>query len=284
MMIETLWLNGDWMPLADGAVSVEDRAMQFGDGIYEVIAFPGGQALFLEEHLDRLEGSAAAIELTPAISRDERRQLILDLAQRSGGECMVYGQLTRGSARRLHAFPPEGTPPTELWYSRSLPQISESLRRDGVRLLLASDERWANCHIKSTMLLPNCMAKERARRAGCHDSLFFGPDGSLRETGVANFFGVLGGVLRTHPLTRAILPGVTRKAILQHARQLGISVEERALTVSDLPRLTEAAISSTTVGILPITHIGNHHIGAPGTVIQSLSDSYTDAIHSPIST
>ncbi len=279
-----LWLNGEFMPLEQGAIAVEDRGFQFADGIYEVVAFPGREPLLLEEHLDRWERSASGLELEPWLSRSDRRAVVMELAARSPWpDTMVYGQLTRGSSPRAHAFPSPSTKCTELWYAKPLPAYPPEYHASGVSVITHPDERWRNCHLKTVSLLPNCLAKERARRAGAFEVLFVNEAGWVTEGAAVNAWAVLDGVARTHPLTNAILPGITRQFVLLLASESGIACEERAFGAADLPRASELFLTSTTIGVLPVTRVDGAPVGdgEPGPVTAALLDAYRRRLARP---
>jgi D-alanine transaminase len=274
-MNELLWINGHRMPLPAGTVSIEDRGFQFADGIYEVIAFTDQRPVLLEEHLDRFERSAAGLLLEPDITRAERRSVIESLVADSGfREAMVYGQLTRGAARRAHVFPPEGTPATELWYVRALPRQPQECYDRGASAITLPDERWLRCDIKSVSLLPNILAKEKARRAGALEAILHEADGTVTEAAASNVFCVLDGVIRTHPLTSRILPGITRIEVLAAARALGIPLREEAVRLGELRRAEEIFVTSTTMGVMPVTALDGARVGEglPGPIARALQE------------
>lgn len=273
MMRELLWLNGRVLPLSEGRVSIEDRGFQFADGIYEAIRCYDGVPLMLPEHLERFENSARAILIEPPGTAEERADRIRSLVAESGfGDCLLYGQLTRGTSPRKHTFPPRECPPTELWYVRALPAHAPEHFRDGVALLSHTDDRWAHCNIKSLALLPNVLAKERARRAGCFEALLYREDRTVTECAAANAYCVLDGVVRTHPLNNRILPGVTRLMVLDVTREEGVEVCEQAATLEEFAAAPEAFISSTTMEIMPVTRLDGAPIGdgRPGPVTRHL--------------
>lgn len=282
-MADLLWLDGAFLPAEAGRVSFEDRGFQFADGIYEVVACYDGEPLMIEEHLDRFDASAAGLMIDPDFSRDVRREAILELARRSPTrDSMIYGQLTRGAAPRSHVFPASHVHPTELWHARPLPTYPPDYHQKGVGLISHPDERWANCHLKTISLLPNCLAKEKAKRAGCFEALFFNAEGIVTECGASNAWAVINGELRTHPLTRAILGGITRILILELARDLGIHVNETAATLDEFRNADEVFLSSTTIGALPVSRIDDGQIrdGKPGAVTRSLMAAFDARIAS----
>jgi D-alanine transaminase len=276
---EALYLNGTFMDLADGRVSVEDRGFELGDGIYEVIKIMNSRLLWLADHLERLERSLAAIRLSEALDGHQLDDVLTELVSRSGLEQgSVYMQVTRGYAPREFVFP-EAPHPTVLAYARSYPAATADDIMRGIVLHPVEDLRWARCDIKSTNLLAAVLAKEEARSAGAHEALFMAPDGLVREGGSSNAFAVIDGVVRTHPLSNRILGGITRKHVIEIAHRLGLPVEERAFTLSEVARAPaderEVFTASTLKDMLPVVRIGDQPVGAgrPGRVTLTLLDA-----------
>jgi D-alanine transaminase len=272
---ETLYLNGAFMPLSEGRVSVEDRGFQLGDGVYEVIKVMNGRLVWLDDHLERLVRSLAAVGLSEAIAEHPLGNVLPDLVGRSGVDHgSVYLQVTRGWAPRDFLFP-HPPHPTVLAYARAKPGPTpeEILRGTGLHPL--EDLRWARCDIKSTNLLAAVLAKQEAHEAGAQEALFMAPDGMAREGGSSNVFAVLRGVLRTHPLNNRILGGITRKHVLELAGRDGHRVEERAFSLEELTAAgadCEVFSASTTRDIMPVVRIGGRLVGSgkPGPVTLAL--------------
>ncbi len=276
-MADLLWLDGAFLPAESGRVSFEDRGFQFADGIYEVVACYDGEPFMMEEHLDRFDASAAGLLIDPDFSREARREAILELARRSPArDSMIYGQLTRGAAPRSNVFPAAHTHPTELWHARPLPTYPADYHQKGVGLISHPDERWTNCHLKTISLLPNCLAKEKAKRAGCFEALFYNTAGVVTECGASNAWAVIDGVIRTHPLSKAILGGITRILILELARDLRVRVDETAASLDEFRAADEVFLSSTTIGALPIASIDGSPVGegSPGPITRALMAAF----------
>jgi len=275
---EVLYLNGDFLPLSQGRVPVEDRGFQLGDGIYEVIKVMNGRLVWLEDHLERLERNLAAVSLSEAASGHHLDFVLPDLVVRSQVDHgFVYVQVTRGFAPREFVFP-NPPHPTVLAYARSKPAPAVSEILMGTTLHPVKDLRWARCDIKSTNLLAAVLAKEEARQAGAHEALFMAEDGVVREGGSSNVFAVLDGGLRTHPLDNRILGGITRKHVIEMALQEGYPVEERAFTLDEVMSAPagrcEVFTASTTKDIMPVVRIGSQVVGdgKPGVVTLALLD------------
>ena len=251
-MNDLIWLNGEIMPMSEARINVEDRGFQFADGIYEVIRLYKGRPFTLDEHLTRLEKSAADISLPmprPAAAIKSEIHRLIDATH--VGEGMIYLQLTRGHAPRNHVFPAESRG-TLLFYTRELEPLPAVEATPAIKLISAPDERWKRCWIKSIALLPNVLAKNAAVAGGGDEAVFI-DEGFVTECSASNFFAVIGGKLLTCPVGPKVLPGITRAVLLDAARQLGIVAEERAIPVDDARRADELFITSTTREISPVS-------------------------------
>ena len=246
-MTEWVWLNGTVSPLSDAKISIEDRGYQFADGVYEVIRVYNGKTFTLNEHLDRLYRSAKDIQLAMGIDQPTlTREINALVAKSSLKDSMVYLQVTRGVCARNHLFPAGSCQPTILFYVRHLPAPSPQGDIEGVKLVTQPDERWKRCWIKAIALLPNVLAKNAAVAAGADEAVFVDDDGHITECSVSNFYAITNGTLVTHPIGPKVLPGITRIVVLDVARQLGIPVQERAMTESEAAGADEVFITSTT--------------------------------------
>jgi D-alanine transaminase len=253
----SLYLNGEYLAIEDGRVSVEDRGFQFGDGVYEVIRVYGGRLFRAKEHLHRLTQSleGLSIPLPEPVSKIEEvcRRVAAGLS-----EAQVYLQVTRGAAPRVHAFPKE-IHPTFVAYAR------ETHRHpDGKTFRLKSllDDRWGRCHLKTVCLLANILGRQKAVEAGCDEGLFVREDGAVTEGTSSNAFFVVGGRIVTHPANHRILNGVTREAVLEVARSEKVPLEERPMKLEEALRADEAFMTGTLTEIMPAVSIDGTRIGA----------------------
>jgi len=267
-----VYLNGAFLPREQALISPDDRGFQFADAIYEVVRFYRGRGYHMAEHLERMgEGlRALRIDANPGFYPDVARRLL----EENGlieGDATVYAQVSRGAAPRAHAFPPPGTPPTVYAFARrSDPPAPVA----GGKAVLAADERWSRCDIKSVMLLPNTLAYQKAREAGAMDAIFV-RDGFALEGTKANLFIAAGGRLRTAPNGPSILPGVTRGAAIHTARGFGIEVEERAFMPEEMFQADEVFFASTTLWTHPVVEIDGRPIadGRPGPIAARLREA-----------
>ncbi|MFP2926393.1 aminotransferase class IV [Pyxidicoccus sp. 3LG] len=270
-----VYLNGEFLPLEQARVSVEDRGFLFGDGVYEVTrALPSG--LFAESaHWHRLQRGIEELKLpTPeGFSREMVRDISLKLLEANGltgRQATVYLQLTRGAAPRNHAFPPAGTPPT-LYLSASPFQVPWTQRKEGVSTMTLPDLRWARCDLKTVNLLPNILAKQQAREAGVFEALLV-RDGVITEGASTSAFFVMDGALFTHPKGPHILPGVTRDIVVSLAQGLGMTVHERPVLVDERDRFQEVFLAGTTTDVQPVIAVNGAKVGEgkPGPVTLAL--------------
>ncbi|HSU67631.1 MAG TPA: D-amino acid aminotransferase [Tepidisphaeraceae bacterium] len=259
-MSEWIWINGEIVAMAEARLGIEDRGFQFADGVYEVIKLYEGKPFTLEPHLERLDRSAAGIELKLPTSRAALAPEIAKLVARSGvRDGMVYLQLTRGVAPRNHLFP-ETQKPTLLFYARPMPSPQLPGEGEGVKLLALEDDRWKRCWIKSIALLPNVLAKNKAVAAGADEAVFI-DNGIVTECSASNLFAVIGGKLVTHPVGSKVLPGITRAVLLDCAATLNIPVDERGFVEEEAIRASELFITSTTREVSWVARWNDRYIG-----------------------
>ena len=275
-MADVLWFNGRLTTTAERVLGVEDRGFQFGDAVYEVFKFTGKRPVFLDDHFKRLQRGLAEIEIrnpwTAASFQDMAETL---LAETAFDEGIVYAQVSRGEMERSH-FYPDDMEPTALAYSRRFRFPDETKKELGVRVITTTDQRWLHCDVKSVNLLANALAKKKAQRAGAEEAILF-RDGTVREGASSSFFAVRGGRIITHPLDEHILPGVVRDHTIGLALAAKIRVDERPLREAELFDMDEAFLTSTTLGIMPVTEIdgrviGNSRRGEVTTLLQRQLD------------
>ncbi|HEY3203364.1 MAG TPA: aminotransferase class IV [Thermoanaerobaculia bacterium] len=253
-----VYLNGRFLPDRDAGISPLDRGFLFADAIYEVVRYDRGRPYRLAEHLDRMREGLTAIRIpaSPDFFPAVAQRLLADNAL-SDADAFVYAQVSRGAAPRYHSFPPEGTPPTVFVFAR---RSDPPPPPEGGRAILVTDERWGRCDIKSVMLLPNVLAAQKARESGAIDAILV-RDGFALEATKANLFAVAKGVVRTAPRGPRILPGVTRGAVIEAARHIGLTVEERAFTLEEMYAAQELFLASTTLWTHSLVAVEGRPIG-----------------------
>ncbi|WP_042149341.1 D-amino-acid transaminase [Paucisalibacillus sp. EB02] len=254
---------------------LEERALQFGDGVYEVIRIYNGNYYLLDEHLDRLYRSAEAIKIKLSQSKKELKELLLELLNRNNmvEDAKLYMQVSRGSAPRDHVYP-EGVEPNIYAYVQSLPRNLSTLK-SGVPVITHRDIRWENCYIKSLNLLPNVMAKQEAKENGCYEAILH-RDGHVTECSASNVYLVKDGRIYTHPTTRNILHGCVRMAIERFVLELQIPLIEDAFLIEDIAEADELFLSSSTSEITPVVSVDGRQVGdgKPGTITRKLQAAY----------
>ena len=267
-----VYLSGQFLPREEAKISPEDRGFLFADAIYEVVRYNCGRPYRLSEHMDRMRDGLQAIRIAadpgffPAVASRLIEENRLDAE-----DVLVYAQVSRGVAPRYHAFPPEGTEPTVFAFARPTDPPPPP---GGGRAILAADERWARCDVKSVMLLANVLAAQKAREAGAIEAILV-RDGVAWEGTKANLFAFREGVVRTAPRGPRILPGVTRAAALEAASKLGYRVEERPLSVDELFSSDEVFLASTSLWTYPLVEVDGRPIGdgRPGPVAAALCET-----------
>ncbi len=277
---QDLYLDGTFLPLSQGRVSVEDRGFTLADGVYEVIRFRAGRFLWMSDHLDRLEHSLLAVDMPLLVEQRPLRLILPELVWRSGlAEGYVYLQITRGAAPRDFVIPRAACPTVAAW---AVPFPARTWQEVclGCEAVTVTDSRWARCDIKSLMLLPAVLAKSRAAASGAGEIIWLGPDGSVREGGSSNIFAVWDRTLLTHPAGHHILNGVTRLRVLELARAQGLLVQEQIFTHEQLLGADEIFLTSTLRDVLPITRLDGHLVGSgqPGAVTLAVARAVRGAV------
>lgn len=281
-----VYLNGQYIDRAQATVSVDDRGFLFGDGVYEVTRARGGRLFEGERHERRLERNLAGLEITlpvgmtPASLSEIALRLLRenDLTQ---AETLVYLQVTRGVAPRVHQFPAADTTPT-VYVSVGAFTPPDALRTRGVAGVTYPDIRWSRCDLKVVNLLPNVLAKQYAVTKAAYEA-FYVRDGVLTEGASTNFFAVVDGEVRTHPKSNFILPGITRDVLIDLATDEGIRVREEPLWTEELARASEMFLTSTINDVMPIVAldgrtIGNGRPGPITTRLAELFESHVDEV------
>lgn len=277
-MQETVYLNGEFLPLEEAKVPVLDRGFIFGDGIYEVIPVYGRAPLRLAEHLARLANGLAAIRIANPHTEGEWGSIIEGVIAACPHEDQaVYVQVTRGVARRDQAFPDPPPRPTVLVMAWQMSKPSEEQRAHGVACITQQDFRWHRCDIKSTSLLGNCMLRQAAADAGAIEAVLI-RDGHVTEASTSNVFLVKDGKIATPPKDHHILPGITYDLVLDLAREHGLPVEVRTIAEAELASADELWLSSSTKEVLPITRLDGHPVGngRPGPMYARMHAIYQD--------
>lgn len=270
--MELAYLNG-WLGSPEEAcVSINDRGYVFGDGVYEVVQAYNGVMFALEQHLRRLELSAAAVEIDLPWDMAQLKEIAEEVLAQSGiKEAVIYIQVTRGTAPRSHV-PAGAIRPNLLVTVRHMPDIPPSLYSEGVKAITMPEFRWQMCNVKSISLQAAVLAKHRAERAGAAEAIFVLPDGTVTEGASSNVFIVKDGVLMTHPADNRILSGVTRHFVLTVAESLGVKAVVAPYNVSDLMKAEEVFITGSVAEVVPVVNVDGKTIGGgkPGPLTARL--------------
>jgi len=278
MSEQVVYLNGAFVPLSEARIPVLDRGFIFGDGIYEVVPVYDGRPFRLTQHLKRLERSLAAISIDNPFDEAGWRALIADLVGRHGWpNQFVYMQITRGVARRDHAFP-KGIQPTVFAMTSEFVEPAAALREQGLSVITADDERWLHCDIKSVSLLGNVLAKQAAVDAGAAECMMF-RDGILTEGSSSNIWVVRNGRVLGSPVNHLVLEGIRVGLLAELCARCGLDYELRRVPREEVLQADELMLTSATREILPITKVDGAPVGngRPGPVYQRLIEAYQAA-------
>lgn len=279
-----VYLNGRFVAEEQALIPANDRGFVFGDGIYEVVRILEGKVFAWDAHAARMTQGLAGIRIDAfgaadvAALHDVCTRLVRenDLAT---GEATVYLQVSRGAATRTHHFPPAGTPATVYAAAqRFTPNFA--MRDQGAKGITFADIRWARCDLKTVNLLGPVLARQAAKEHDAYEAILH-RDGMVTEGAATNAFAVIGGVLRTHPLTHHILPGITRALLMELIRELGIPCEERPVSLQELPGVDELFVCGTTTDVQPIVTLDGKPVGrgTPGPITVRIKDAFAKRLY-----
>ena len=270
-----IYLNGKFLPIEQATISVLDRGFIFGDGVYEVIPVYSRRPFRLDEHLSRLQYSLDGIRLQNPHTEKQWISLIERIIELNDDDDQyLYLHITRGVAKRDHAFPREAMP-TVFIMSNPLPTPPAKLLVSGISAITARDNRWERCDIKAISLLPNILLRQLAVDAQSMETIML-RDGLLTEGAASNIFIVKDDVLLTPPKDHRILPGITYDVVLELAEMHGIPHVAREISELELRTAQEIMLTSSTKEILPITQLDGQPVnhGTPGPIFQQLDRLY----------
>lgn len=280
-MSRIAYVNGRYVPHQEAVVHVEDRGYQFADAVYEVCEIWHGKIVDETRHLERLERSLGELSIPAPMGRGALGVILREVVRRNRiHDGIVYLQVSRGVAPRDHTFPPPGTPPALVVTGRAMSrEKADRLAEQGVGVVTVPENRWERVDIKSVSLLPNALAKQKAKEAGAKEAWFVDRDGYVTE-GASTTAWIVSqdGVLITRPNGRDILPGVTRMTLTDLARREGLSIEERKFTVAEAKQAREAFMTAASTLIMPIVAIDGAPVanGHPGTIALRLRSLFHD--------
>ncbi|MBX9895990.1 MAG: D-amino acid aminotransferase [Nitrosomonas sp.] len=272
-----IYLNGKFIPLEEAYIPVLDRGFIFGDGVYEVIPAYSRKPFRLEEHLNRLQHSLDGIRLKNPFSNAEWKNLLEQLIAKNNGEDQyIYLHITRGVAKRDHAFP-VNVPPTVFIMSNPLLPPPVELLASGASAITAIDNRWIRCDVKAISLLPNVLLRQLAVDVHALETILI-RDGFLTEGAASNIFIVSNNVLLAPPKSHLMLPGITYDVVLELAAANSIPHEIRQISEHEIRKADEILLTSSTKEIMPITLLDNQAVGdgKPGELFARLHTLYQD--------
>lgn len=269
MANKPVYLNGRYLPIEDAHISVLDRGFLFGDGVYEVVPAYRGLLFEFEAHMARLDHSLAGIRLGNPHPLAEWLGILAPFLDDETDQ-YIYLQITRGAAaKRDHLFP-ENIAPTVFALSAPIPPYPN--RDAGIKAVCLEDSRWQHCDIKAITLLANVLLRQAAFDHGGAEAILI-KNGFVTEGSSSNVFAVINGILLTPPLSRDILPGITRAVILKIAQTSSIPFSEQAISIDDLRKADEIWIASSIREIIPVVELDDHPIGdsKPGPVWHTMN-------------
>jgi D-alanine transaminase len=273
----TVYVNGEYVARERALIPIEDRGLTFGDGIYEGVRAIDGRLFEWDAHADRMADGLSGLRID--FGRDRVAALeavclqLLRDNDLSDGEAFLYLAVTRGAAPRTHHFPPAGTPPTVLvTATRLVPR--RDLRQRGGTAITFEDLRWQRCDWKTLNLIGSVLARQAAAEAGAYEAILL-RDGLVTEGAATTVFAVVDGVLRTHPLSRRILPGVTRQVVIDCVHEQRIALCEDPITEAELRRADELFLCGTSTDIIPVIALDGAPVaaGIPGPVTVRLREA-----------
>lgn len=267
------YYNGKIAPIDEMTVPMNDRASYFGDGVYEATMVNNHRIFALDEHVERIFNSAKMVEIEIPYTKQEMKDILVELVQKvDSPEQMLYWQVTRGTAPRNHIFPKNVK--ANLWVTIKPMKVKDQGKK--LALTTIEDTRFLHCNIKTLNLMINCMAANRAEALGCDESVFHRGD-IVTECSHSNVSIFKDGVLITHPTDNYILPGITRKHIIEICKEHNIPVKETPFTMAQLMDADEILVSSSTqlcrsAGTIDGTPVG----GKAPELVKLIQDAYME--------
>ncbi|NUS69947.1 MAG: D-amino-acid transaminase [Ensifer adhaerens] len=278
-MSRIAYVNGAYVPHADAGVHIEDRGYQFADGVYEVCEVRHGYIVDLTRHLDRLGRSLGELRIDWPMTRAALVHVIREVIRRNRvRNGLFYMQVTRGVARRDHVFPVAETRPSIVVTAKRTDAAAIARKAThGIAAITVPENRWDRVDIKSVGLLPNVLARQKAKEGGAQEAIFVDADGTVKEGAATNVWIVdRDGNLRTRPAEHGILKGITRTTLMDVAVPLGLKIEERAFSVEEMLAAREVFITAATSICFPVVSIDGKPIGNghPGSIAQNIREAF----------
>lgn len=273
-----MYLNGQYVPRESAMIPVEDRGFIFGDGIYEGVRAVGGKMFEWAPHAERMDNGLKGLRINFNRAQIDALEAVCeqvvmknDLAD---GEAFLYLQVSRGAAPRTHFFPPANVPPT-VFVSASKLVVPRKMRDEGCSTVTFPDMRWKRRDWKTVNLLGNVLARQAAAEAGAYEAIMH-EDGIVTEGAATNVFAVINGELRTHPLNERILPGVTRKVLMELLGEMKLHVREEPIPFAQIFKAEEVFVCGSTTDVTPVVSIDGKTVGngKPGPMTVQIRDAF----------
>ena len=281
MTMRTVYVNGEYLPEDQAKVSIFDRGFLMADGVYEVTSVLDGKLIAFDGHAERLTRSMNELDMRAPATTEELLEIHRELVRLNDiKDGLIYLQVTRGSdGDRDFAFPdPETTAPSLVLFTQSKPGLADNpAARDGIRVISIEDIRWGRRDIKTVQLLYPSMGKMMAKKAGVEDAWMV-EDGFVTEGTSNNAYIVKDGKIVTRETSSDILHGITRKAVLELAREAQMQVEERNFTIEEAQQADEAFVTSASAFVTPVVEIDGAKVGSgtPGKLAPRLREIYLE--------
>ena len=251
------YYNGNYGEIEEMSIPMNDRVCYFGDGVYDATYSRNYKIFALDEHVDRIYNSASLLNINITETKDEMKAILQEMVNKmDSGENFVYWQVTRGTAKRNHAFPENEK--TNLWITISPKDIVDTYKK--IKLITMEDTRFFHCNIKTLNLIPSVMASEKAKQAGCDETVFHRGE-RVTECAHSNVHIIKDGAFVTAPTDNLILPGIARAHLIKACKKLGIPVSEVPYTVDELMNADEIIVSSSGSLCLAAEEIDGKRVG-----------------------
>jgi len=256
------YVNGRYVDHQQASVHIEDRGYQLADGVYEVVGIRDGKMIDEALHIDRLDRSLGELRIGWPVARGTLGFILRELMRRNSlRDGLVYMQVTRGVARRDHAFPTTPVKPALVITTKNTKHLGAD-PGPGVAVKSQRDIRWERCDIKTIALLPNVLAKQAARESGAYEAWLVDEQGCVTEGASTNAWIVTpDGELITRQTDNGILAGVTRHTLKALASSMQLKFIERPFTLAEAKKAKEAFITSATSFVTPVVKIDDDAVG-----------------------
>ncbi len=274
-MSTDVWLNDRFVPYEEATVPIDDRGFQFSESVYEVIHVYAGHPFEMERHMRRLKTGLDALGIDLGMNMEELARKSMEAVRHNKLEdALIYIQATTGAALRAHLRPGE-LRPNLIIIANPAPPAPNEWPNSGIDCMTTSDDRWSGCYIKTTMLLPNTLAKRKAVASGYSDAIFV-RDGYAIESTASNLFAVFNGTLWTTPASNYILGGITREVVLELALEGGIPVKQGPIPADRLFAADELFVTGSGIELVCIASVDGKQIGLgrPGPVLKQLREAF----------